>query len=164
MQTNAVPWLPARTAKDGAFVCEGLHPRADALLLRRDGCATAVYVLPAAVAGQIDIGTLALVAPQVVQGIVRDRDDKPITNTLVVLGGTNGDRERWAPTPPNWSLLAHYLGQRLARTDAAGLFAFGDVAPGSYALALGDSMDAVPSSVAVEVKAGVDVPPAILIQ
>jgi len=164
-QSNGIPWLSVRTAADGTFRCDGVDPRCNAmLLLRRDGCATAVYALPAPAAGQIDVFKIALASPQVVQGVVLGMENKPVPGALVSLRGTNGDRERWVATPLSWPVLGHYLGQRLVRADAHGRFAFGDVAPGSYALALGDTMDAIPDAVEVEVVAGKNVPPIELSQ
>lgn len=159
VQSNQIPWLPARTDAVGRFVCEGFDHRClGVLLLRRDGFATSVFALPRPDAqGVVDLGTLKLAPPQVVSGVVLDGRGNPVAGAIVSLRGTNEDLENFAATPPTWGLLALYLGDRYARTDASGTFAFGDVAPGLYTLAFDRMVKATSGQVEIDVAAGKDV-------
>ncbi len=140
MTPQTVPWLPARTGADGTFRCAGLPPLCEGMLLVRcEGMATLVYALPtAAAAGPVQVPDVRLQPARLVRGVLRDERGAPLPHMHVTLHGTNADSERLAQLPTNWGVLRFYLAQRTARTDAHGEFAFGDVAPGNYELALGD--------------------------
>jgi len=132
-------WLSVRTDGLGAFALEGCQPDVPgALLLRRDGCATAVFELPPQGAGRtLDLGPLTMLAPKCVRGVLVDDNGKPVVGAFVRLCGTNDDRERFAHHDGDWRLLSLCVGQRTVRTDGSGAFGFGDVAPGKYSIALG---------------------------
>lgn len=157
---GALPWLPTRTAADGKFVCDGFPRGAEgALMVRRTGHASVVLGLPwPAGDGQIDFGSVKLPAPRLVLGSLQDADGRPAANAQVHLRGVNANATQHGSLPSNWRLLRIYLGERAVRTDASGRFAFGDVAPGDYTLALGGYTDAGPDIEAVTVTAGEDVP------
>ena len=147
VQPEAIVWLHARSSGDGTFTCEGLPATAiveGVLLVRGDGFGTAIWSLPPPVAGVIDVGRLTLQLPRVVQGVVLDGKGKPVPDAVVSLRGSNEDCEQFAALPITWALLAHYVGERVSKSDADGRFAFGDVAPGSYELALGDTFTGAP--------------------
>ena len=159
-----VPWRPCRTTADGEFVCDGFPRRFDGLLMVRcAGFASVVYWLPRPAAdGQIDFGSVKLRAPQVVRGVVQNGDGSPAAGVEVCLQGVNADVDWLGRMPSTWELLRRYAGERQVRTDANGAFAFGDVAPGDYTLALG-SMDVMaPAAEQVTVAAGKELPPLTL--
>jgi protocatechuate 3,4-dioxygenase beta subunit len=153
--TSSIPWRATRTAADGTFTCDGFPRAAEGVLLvRLSGYATVVYNLPKPAGdGQIDFGTAQLPRPQIVEGIVRGTDGKPCAGCEVTLRGTNADRDERDATPASWSRLRIYVGEREVRTDAHGRFAFGDVPPGRFELALGDYCSALPAIAEVEVVA-----------
>ena len=157
-----VPWRPCRTNADGEFVCDGFPRRTEGLLMVRcAGFASVVYWLPRAAAdGQIDFGSVKLRAPQVVRGFVHNADGSPAAGVEVRLQGVNADVD-WLGTMPStwWAMLCLYAGERQVRTDANGAFAFGDVAPGDYTLALGSMAAMAPVAEQVTVAAGKELPP-----
>lgn len=155
-----IPWLATRSDARGQFCCDGFPRRSDGvLMIRRVGFASAVYSLPTAAGdGQIDFGTVVLVPPQLVQGTVVDGDGKPAVGVEVSLRGVNADMNRLADTPTAWGMLHFYCGERLARTGADGRFAFGDVGPGAYDVAIGSVTQATPASESIEVTAEKPVP------
>jgi protocatechuate 3,4-dioxygenase beta subunit len=132
--TGNCDWLPARTDAQGRFSIDGWRATADgALLLRRDGFATAVYALRApGDRDEFDLGRLRLRSPRCVRGVLVDVDGRPVAGAEVSLVGTNDDRNRFAADPGCWRLLSHYLACRTVRTDQNGAFGFGDAAAGSY--------------------------------
>lgn len=129
-------WEPARTAADGTFCITGF-PRGieGVLMLRKPGLATLVYFLPKPAGdGQIDFGTVAVRAPRLVSGVVRDENGAPLAGTWLQLTGVNGDAAWLATAPATWPRLASYANRRNTQTDAHGRFTFLDVAPGEYLL------------------------------
>lgn len=131
---NMVPWLPARTDADGTFTIGGLPPQTQAVLLVRSfGHASVVSALPAST-DEIDAAEVRLPAPRVVQGVVAAADGTPAAGLEVSLRGFQAGATDLAPLPASWPFLHCYVAQRTVRTDALGRFAFGDVAPGSYAV------------------------------
>src|SRR5262245_34140409 len=153
-------WLPARTDAQGRFAIVGWRATADgALLLRRDGLATAVYALRApGDRDELDLGRMRLRPARCARGVLVDRDGQPVAGAEVSLLGTNDDRNRFAADPRCWWLLRHYLACRTVRTDQHGVFGFGDLAPGSYMVALGGVGDSKPLQ-DVDVEAMVDPEP-----
>jgi hypothetical protein len=132
-------------------------------MVRCAGFASVVYWLPAAAAdGQIDFGSVKLRAPQVVRGVVHNADGSPAAGVEVCLQGVNADVAWLGKMPSAWWLLRHYAGERLVRTDANGAFAFGDVPPGDYTLALGSMAAMAPAAEQVTVAAGKELPPITL--
>lgn len=167
MTQKYVPWLPARTRADGAFRCVGLPPLCEGVLLVRcDGFATAVYALPVATkAGVAPVPDVRLQPARLVRGVLHDDRGQPVPHASVTLHGCNADCETFAALPANWSTLRFYLAQRTARTNARGEFAFGDLAPGSYELALGDgNIDNRADPVRVEVTAEGEIEPVELVK
>lgn len=155
---TTIAWRATRTDADGRFTCDGF-PRVTegVLMVRHFGFATVVHNLPSPAGdGQIDFGTVRMPRAQVVEGIVRGDDGKPVAGCEVTLRGTNADRDERAPTPLSWGTLRIYAGERKARTDTHGRFAFGDVPPGTFAVALGDYCAALQAIAEVEVTAGKD--------
>jgi len=155
-------WLPARTDAQGRFSIRGWRATADgALMLRRDGYATRVFALRApGDRDELELGRMRLRPARCVRGVLVDRDGSPVAGAEVSLLGTNDDRNRFAADPGNWRLLSHYLGCRTVRTDQHGVFGFGDVARGSYIIALGETALAVSKPLQdVEVQTGVDPEP-----
>lgn len=140
MNRLTVPWLPARTAEGGTFTCTGLPALSEAVLLVRcDGFASAAYALPTATeAGLMQLPAITLHRARLLRGVLRDENGEPVPHQSVTLHGANADCEQLAALPSNWNVLRFYLAQRTTRTDARGAFAFGDLAPGNYELALGD--------------------------
>lgn len=151
-----MPWQGTRTAADGSFVCDGFPRGLDGLLMVRGfGHASVIYALPAPAGdGQIDFGLVRLPPPQIVQGAAHDADGRPLVDVEVSLRGMNADAMQRGPMPSTWSQLQHYAGERTVRTDTAGRFAFGDVAPGDYAVAFGNLFDGTPDQEFVTVTAG----------
>lgn len=105
---------------------------------------------------------MKLRAPQVVRGSVQKGDGSPAAGVEVCLQGTNGDVAWLGAMPASWWLLRVYAGERQVRTDANGAFAFGDVAPGEYALSLTRMTQAEEASENVTVVAGTDPKPILL--
>lgn len=159
---GVLPWLPTRTAADGTFVCDGFPHRTEGVLMVRcAGHASVVFGLPRPAGdGQIDFGLARLPRPRLVQGVAHDPDRRPAANVQVCLRGVNADALERGPLPSTWPHLRIYLGERSVRTDAAGRFAFGDVAPGDYAVAFGSYTDATTGLAEVRVTADRD-PPAL---
>jgi len=134
--------------------------------VRCEGMATLVYALPtAAAAGPAQVPDVRLQPARLVRGVLRDDRGAPVPHANVTLHGTNRDCEQLAALPVNWGVLRFYLAQRTARTDAHGEFAFGDVAPGSYEVALGDgNVDNRAVPIAVEVAAEGEIEPVELVK
>lgn len=141
LSATNVSWRSVRSQPDGTFELVGVPANGGMLFVRCVGCASLVHALPPVpTSGVVDVGALALPAPKAVSGMVYDLDGKPVAGAVVSLRGTNADRSRFAADPTSWSLLRYYLGERIVRTDDRGHYAFGDVAPGDYELALGRQM------------------------
>lgn len=155
-----VPWLATRSDANGRFVCTGFPRRCDGVLMvRHAGHASVVYSLPRPAGdGQIDFGTVRLQTPLVVRGMLRDDAGSPAPGQLVSLRGVNADMTWLAPMPSTWGFLQLYCGERQVRTDQNGAFAFGDVAPGEYGVAIGSMTDAAPILEIVTVAAGKELP------
>ena len=164
MNRLTFPWQSCRTDGDGMFVCDGLPRLAEAMLMVRcPGFASVVYALPVGdAAGAVDCGRVTLPAPKVVRGVLRDAAGAPLRGVEVALRGTNEDIAAQATVPGVWSMLRNYLGERQVLTDANGAFAFGDVAPGEYGVAIGSMMEATPEIETIVVTAREDVPPLVL--
>lgn len=156
-----IAWLPMRTGVDGWFRIDSLDRRGDGfLLVRCDGFASAVYGLPRAEDG-IKVGDLQLQAAQVVRGVVRDRDGRPVPNARVLLNGRNADHDRLAAGMGNWSRVDLYLAERVVRADGNGNFAFGDVPVGKYLLGFDARPKTVTPAGAIEVEVDAGGAPAV---
>lgn len=155
---TTIPWQATRSDADGAFVCDGFPRRAQGVLhVRCPGRASLTYFLPhPAGDGQIDFGNVRVVAPRLVRGTATDADGHPCAGITVRLRGVNGDAAQLAEAPANWSVLASHVGERQVHTDVHGAFAFGDVAPGEYDVAI-DGVSPLP--VTVKIVAGQDPEP-----
>ncbi|MHC4513993.1 MAG: carboxypeptidase regulatory-like domain-containing protein [Planctomycetota bacterium] len=150
-------WLSDRTKHDGSFRITGLGaPLNHELLVRKDGCATAVYstsglgVTPRN--GAVWVPDVRLRPARVLSGTVVDGGGKPRPGVTVSLYGANADRSTGLRRGAEKGMAAgraantlhdHYLATRKLKTNIHGNFHFADLPPGTYRLQIGRSQGEV---------------------
>ena len=153
-----IDWIAGTTDARGRFRLGGLEPSLrHVLLAHAPGWSTHVLDFPPSgpEAWEIDLGDVVLTPPALVAGRVEDPDGRPQAGFTVSLRGANADRGRLGGAAPP-GLVDFYVAERAVRSDAAGRFAFGGVAAGSYALTARRYGWAPAVPLAIEVAEGID--------
>jgi protocatechuate 3,4-dioxygenase beta subunit len=126
-----IDWQAARTDSAGRYRIEDVNAELPhALFLQRDGLATVVFELGVPSAG-MEVPDIVLRPGVSVFGRVVDPAGAPRAGVDVELRGANADRATRFGHPLE-SFLDTYVAERAMRTDAAGRFAFVDVADGDH--------------------------------
>jgi len=129
-------WRWAYSGPDGSFTLVDLAPELrHALMLAARGRATQVYDFPGdeLARAEVDLGTLTLLAKRALRGRVRDENGAGLAAVTVSLEGWNADRFALGGLEAE-PAGANYVAFRERQSDAAGRFAFEDLAPGAYQL------------------------------
>lgn len=154
-QLQHTDWVATRSDADGAFALTPLRPDLEhTLFLRAEGHATMVYDFPVGELqhADLDLGSFRMERPGGLAGRLVDEREEPLAGREVTLSGWNRDRFRDRPPAARHRSIDGYVGERQAVTDAAGRFAFDDLAAGDYEVASRrmDSHSSVTVAVALE--------------
>ncbi len=136
--TPRIDWPSAVSGDDGRF--EIADARADlphCVLLAADGFSTLVFDLPPdeLERRELDLGDIRMRPPAWIAGRIVEESGEAVAGAYVELRGWNKDRLRFGRSE-RLHAVDSYVGWREKRTGPDGAFHFGELAPGSYELAV----------------------------